>query len=731
MGIRGLNFAVPALAAFACLALAIALGRPAESGAAEEQAPPRVYVVVVDGMRPEEVDALTPTLTELKGQGTWYQQARAVFPGETLPNHAAMATGMLPRRSGIIGNQMWSAETGFAKQYLEHPGLLDADTIVTRLERACGAAGADIATSTVMGKTYLYGLFRGEPPGPPAIPNDPPPDEPQADDPNPQREADFHWLAPTFVPVSNHAPDAQSMQAFREWITTVPAHLPQFGFLNLAEVDRAGHADQAAGMSFGAVRPLRQGGVENADAQVRLLVEDLKSSGAWDETALIVLSDHGMDYGPQNNEVSLASTLTGGGYTTTPDASVADANVVGGGGSGLVWVADKANIPHMAKLLAAHEGVEFVSTRAGGLSSADVPLQTTHDQMGFDHPRSPDIEVFVKKGWHVSDGQNVIPGNHAHPVTQHSVLLVTGGHPAVQQGVSVAGPEDVYDESRTTLFAPPDGPGPVSVAPTVAALLGIGEPPGGYDGEVLSEALDASQLPPGPVCGRPAADQPAGGTDDDAQGGEAAPPPPPRLGADPAPPRSSGLVSTSLLASRQRARSGDRVTLSGRIQADPGCSGPYRVLVRRNPTVDHRQGHHVTTGAAATSVRAGPDGRWRLTVRARRTAQYGAAVHPTRTCTPGTQMTVVVEVTARIQVFVPRPCRPGRVVSGRVLPSQPRTRVLLQRRRAGRWVTVARRRTDHHSGFGFRLRSCAGRYRVVWPKQGVVSLRGVRRLSLR
>src|SRR5687768_8436516 len=53
----------------------------------------RVYVIVVDSLRPQEVSLATPTLNELKSGGTWYEQARAVFPAETVPNHAAMMTG--------------------------------------------------------------------------------------------------------------------------------------------------------------------------------------------------------------------------------------------------------------------------------------------------------------------------------------------------------------------------------------------------------------------------------------------------------------------------------------------------------------------------------------------------------------------------------------------------------------------------------------------------------------
>jgi hypothetical protein len=736
---EGLRLAVAALAACGCMVAAIAVGAPSETGAAEGDAPPRVYVVVVDGMVPSEVDAATPTLSDLKARATWYEQARAVFPGETLPNHVAMSTGMLPTRNGIIGNQWWSAKHDYAKMYMEHPGLLDADTIVTRLERTCNDRGGDIATATVMSKTYLHGVFRGEVPGRAPIPSDTAPDEPQADDPNPQREADFHWLGEPYIPQSNHAPDARTMSAFLDWMDRQPAGLPQFAFVNLGDVDRAGHIDETAAFTMGQIKPVRQGAIEDTDTQLKLLVDRLESDEAWDETALIVLSDHGMDYGTQDNDVAIAQALRDNGYSATDSNSAPDdANVVGGGGSGLVWVADPKDIAPMAAILADHPGIDFISTREGGLDTGDVPRQTTHAQIGFDHPRAPDIEVFVKPGWHVSDSVNPIPGNHAHYATQHSVLMVTGGHPAVRDiGQSIGG-ETVYDPGAK-LFAPPaEGPGSLSVAPTVASLLGIGEPEGGYDGQSLSEALEAAALPGEPVCGEAprGEDDGDGGGDGAGDGGGAAAgagadAPADRGGGGEERPRTTtGMVWTTLRASRPRARPRQRLTLSGRVFADAACSGPYRVTVQRRPRRRENDAHG-PVGALGTSVRVGPDGRWRLRTRATRTAEYGAVMQPTRSCAPGSEVTTAVDVAARIRVWVPKPCRAGRVVSGRVRPDQPRTRILLQRRLGGRWVSVARRRLDHHSAFGFRLPSCTGRWRIVWPRQGVISLRGVEELRLR
>jgi hypothetical protein len=95
---------------------------------------------------------------------------------------------------------------------------------------------------------------------------------------------------------------------------------------------------------------------------------------------------------------------------------------------------------------------------------------------------------------------NPIPGNHGHPVTQPSVLLVGGGHPVVDEEPQSVGGETVYDPG-TRPFAPPaGGPGNLSIAPTVAGLFGIGEPAGGYDGSPLAAAFEDYAFLPHRPC---------------------------------------------------------------------------------------------------------------------------------------------------------------------------------------------------------------------------------------
>jgi hypothetical protein len=446
----------------------------------------RVLVVVLDGLEAREVGPLTPTVNQLKSEGTWYEEARAVFPSETLPNHAAMMTGVLPEENGIVGNDFWQGRPGepsstWSRVQMEDPALLGADTLTTRLENAC-----EISTATVLSKTYLVRLFTGENTAifrnPYGLRN--------ADNPTVQRQADFHWTPPWTIPFSDHHPDPGTMDAFRQWLRTSPA-TPQFAFVNLGDIDRSGHADPSG---VTGVSAFRQAVLEDSDAQLGMLVNDLKASGAWDETVMIVTSDHGMDWSVPDNLINLNS------INVTVEAGNSGRSgymVVPGGGTAAVYIKNPDDIVPIAKAIAAHRGVSFVATAQ---SIPELGNPTLKD-LGMQHPYGGDVVVFAKAGWAVRDSQNFnpIPGNHGHSETQPSVLLVAGGHPVLDDPESVPG-EQVYDpgtllEPPKKLFSPPaGGPGNLSVAPTVAALFGIDEPAGGYERGPLVEAFEPYAL---------------------------------------------------------------------------------------------------------------------------------------------------------------------------------------------------------------------------------------------
>ncbi len=68
----------------------------------------RVVLCVFDGLRPDFVSPeLTPNLARFARQGTWFRQARSVFPSMTRVATTSIATGTTPRYHGVVGNAFY------------------------------------------------------------------------------------------------------------------------------------------------------------------------------------------------------------------------------------------------------------------------------------------------------------------------------------------------------------------------------------------------------------------------------------------------------------------------------------------------------------------------------------------------------------------------------------------------------------------------------------------------
>ena len=487
-----MRFWLAGLVAMACAFAGATAGDDDDARAQAPAADPlRVYVLVLDGLRPAEVTPeLMPNLSALRAEGTWYEQARSVFVAETLPNHAAMMTGVTPGRGGIVSNDYWRPNDQGAQRFrMDDPALLTSDTLNTRIETAC----SEIATANVLSKEYLWKLFR--------------PETPTAGDPNPQRSADYHWdpqSSPLFIGApDDHTPDAPTWnEGFLPWFRATENDR-QFAFLNLGDIDRAGHIDQSGGTTSGGMTAARIAALKDSDTLLGQVVDEMKASGAWDESVLLIASDHGMDWGLQNNWLSPAQVLNTAGYSSdgsgepgTKAGSEGDYMTADGGSTSIVYAEDDEDVKGMAEALAAASGVQVVTTRepVPGLNNP------THAEYGLDDAggRAGDIVVFAKPGWFVY-GQ--LPGNHGHPVTQQSTLLVSGGHAVLDDELESVAGTTVFDAQLKPNGSPPTGgPGNLSIAPTVAALFGLGQPEGGYDRPPLTEAFEDYALEPHAPC---------------------------------------------------------------------------------------------------------------------------------------------------------------------------------------------------------------------------------------
>jgi hypothetical protein len=455
------------IAAGALLGAAFAAPATAQDPPAD---PPRltVVVVVVDSLMPAEIGQSlppTPNLSFLRDAGTFYAHSRAVFSAETIPNHVAMMTGVVPERSGIVANSYWNRTGEPAAADLSLPSELEATTLFTRLRESC----PDLRTAAALSKSYLYEVFSecGYSGADCGI-NDAP-------------HASFDpSMDPTFIPVSEHTPDITTMREAR-------ALLPgaDFLFVNLGDVDRTGHVDETGATGT----PIaRYAALADTDTLVGQLVDDLDAAGRWDTTVMFIVSDHGMDWSTPDKLVNLAGTFEPGLFA------------VQNGGTADVYVVDPADPEADAKLAAArmtalmHEGVEAAWYReANAIDPGEDRLIPA--SLGARHENIGDLVILAKEGWRISEpGQtdNPLPGNHGHPATFHNTFLVTGGLLALRSQ-TVGDPAAVVDPlSRLS-----EQSENTDVAATVAWLFGIDG--SDMDGRALTEAFTTGASPS--TCG--------------------------------------------------------------------------------------------------------------------------------------------------------------------------------------------------------------------------------------
>jgi hypothetical protein len=394
--------------------LSATAGAPLASAAAAPRAASaprtRVYVLVADGLRPDEVTpTLTPTLHALRSAGTWYPQARSLPVMETIPNHVMMMTGVRPDRSAVPANSVFDRAEGVVRD-LDRASDLRFPTILERL----GDTG--LRTGTVLSKKYLFGIFG--------------------------TRATYRWEPSPTLPVTNHAPDVATMDAL---VTMVDEVDPDLVLANFGDIDRVGHADLTGTTTLAAARTAA---LATTDAQLARFVSHLKDTGRWESAALIVLADHSMDWSVPTRLVSLASA-----FDKDPLLAGRVETAQNGGAELLYWTGTggdrAAAVTRMRAVAEAMPGV--LSTHL----PADLRLGTL----------AGDVVAYCKAGWRFSDPtayDNPIPGNHGHPATEPIPFLLAGGHDRIALATvraDVAHPLDVAPTVGDLfgLSAPPGG----------------------------------------------------------------------------------------------------------------------------------------------------------------------------------------------------------------------------------------------------------------------------------
>ncbi|HZJ05620.1 MAG TPA: alkaline phosphatase family protein [Nocardioidaceae bacterium] len=357
---------------------------PAAPAASAARSRKRVYVLVVDGCRPDEIGSgLMPRLQALRDGGTNFPRARSLPIMETIPNHVMMMTGVRPDRSGVPANVIYDRREQVIRD-MDRPADLHYPTVIERLNRD------GLTTGTVLSKEYLFGIFG--------------------------KRATHRWEpGPIVIPVSGHAPDQSTMDAA---LAMVEEFDPNLVFVNLGDCDRAGHSD----VTGPTAQAVRRAALVSSDTQVGRFVDMLTSTGRWRNSVMVVLADHSMDWSLPNRLISLQPAFDADGLLAGK-VQIAQ----NGGADLLYWIGRdnrrRAAVDRMRTIARATPGV--LSTHSG----ADLKLGA----------RAGDLIAYCKSGWRFSDPaplSNPIPGNHGHPATRPIPFFLAGGSRLVGSGVS-------------------------------------------------------------------------------------------------------------------------------------------------------------------------------------------------------------------------------------------------------------------------------------------------------
>ena len=267
------------LAALAIVALA--------AGCADDRGPPHIFVISIDTLRADYLTpyaaapAATPVAKRLAAGGTLF--SRAVTPmGITVPVHATLLTGLMPREHGVRANVHRLAD-GIA-------------TLPELLDRA-GYRTASILSLGMM--NFVSGLDRGF-----------------------DHATDRDERGRAFV-----RDDADTLALALDWVAAQDGSQPLFMLLHLYDVHAphlptprtppmpAGYDGPLAdGVSIetlydetrpllddaddlAALRALYAGEAATADARVGVFLEALDAAGLLEDSVVVFLADHGQGLG--------------------------------------------------------------------------------------------------------------------------------------------------------------------------------------------------------------------------------------------------------------------------------------------------------------------------------------------------------------------------------------------------------------------------------------------------
>ncbi|MCP4436095.1 MAG: hypothetical protein GY812_11480 [Actinomycetia bacterium] len=262
-----------------------------ESEVLDGTRPDHVVVFLLDGCNPNLLaaamaDGEAPNIGSVLSDGMSFGRgSMASLPTATLANHTTSITGAHPGHSGILHNAWVDRADGDTVDLLELPAMFhamqhlspDVETLFQALHRSRPSAfssasfefcdtGADFSTFALVRRGDESGL--------------PPTDTVTHLDPDASANEPYRFMSRV-----DHLSTAHTLQC---WRREHGNPLPTLSWCSLALTDEAGHTSGPHG-------ELARAAVRDSDARVGDVLAAVESAGALDDTAVLVIADHGME----------------------------------------------------------------------------------------------------------------------------------------------------------------------------------------------------------------------------------------------------------------------------------------------------------------------------------------------------------------------------------------------------------------------------------------------------
>lgn len=456
----------------AALALAVTACAAPRAGA---QAPPapraqRVVLIVVDGLRPDQVTAVgMPRLHALGQRGLVFDAHHAAVPTVTRVNAPTMATGSYPETHGLLGNSVYSARTFPAR------GVSTSDH--AELE-AMAAAEGTLLTATTLGETLARAgkrlvVYSAGSSGSAYLLSHPLGTRGAVVNPEMTRPAAVQAAVVAAVGpgpkegVPNTLRNRWIVDAWRALApSTLTADVTAFWF---ADPDATAHATGLGSKDTA-------GALAGVDAEIGRIEDTLQSRGELASTAILVTSDHG--FSTHTGELRLAALVAPFAQPLpdgTPDLVVTEGAIN----------ARRPLSPDRLRAL-----VETLQARpeVGAIFTAPASAGATEGVV-------PGTLAFGVAHWqHARSGVALVSGNWTNATNAVGVAGTT-----TQTGVAGHGTTSPFDIRATLIAAGPmtttprQSPLPTAnadLAPTMLTLLGL-PVPASMTGRVIEELWNA------------------------------------------------------------------------------------------------------------------------------------------------------------------------------------------------------------------------------------------------